>query len=604
MILVKFHRIILDEAQAIKNHESRTSKCCRQLSAKYKWVLSGTPLSNRMEELFPYFHFLGVEGSSTFGQFQHNYAKRNDKTMQRLDTMLRAVMIRRTGSSRLFGAPLVSLPALDHQTVIIDFNPVERTIYTVVRQRFISRINDWSRSNNKITQISKNILVMLTRLRQMCAHVLMVSTTMRDLLESEDIEKLWKSIERHSNTSNDTGRKTGNILKRILREAQDENAETGATPPPIFEDNHSDDTIDLTIDDNDFDYRTFFYQLQRDGLWEKIKSRSPCSICNEIPEEEHARLSVPCGHLYCETCIDKLLESARTFHTEAECASCQNPVNDAANLQAMDQIANEARQKRYRSAPQEPVPQKKRGHKIKEDPDLKWLNNPGVDKLSSKAQAVESTIAEWIKKDPDAKIVIFTLWIPMIKIFGKLCARRNWGYSEFTGKQNADQRNRNLYKFKNSSPEEQRVLLMSTKTGGTGLNLVEASYCCMVDPWWNEPVEDQAYSRIYRIGQPKDCIVRRFLIKDAIDTQLMLWLQRVKAEECERVIDGRPAQKLTIKDMMEMFGPTKKDAKPGEAVAEEDNDAGEDFIISNEKVVIDDSEDEQVMPAPARPREE
>ena len=83
----------------------------------------------------------------------------------------------------------------------------------------------------------------------------------------------------------------------------------------------------------------------------------------------------------------------------------------------------------------------------------------------------------------------------------------------------------------------------------------------------------------------------------------MLWLQKVKAEECERVIDGRSVQKLTIKDMMEMFGPTKKDAETGRAL-EEDIDAGEDFIIGNEKVVIDDSEDEQVMPAPARPREE
>ena len=80
---VPFYRAVLDEAQMIKNHEARTSKACRLLTAKYKWVLTGTPLSNCMEELYPYFDFLGVEGAGSYANFRNNYAKRNDTTMQR-----------------------------------------------------------------------------------------------------------------------------------------------------------------------------------------------------------------------------------------------------------------------------------------------------------------------------------------------------------------------------------------------------------------------------------------------------------------------------------------------------------------------------------------
>lgn len=226
-----------------------------------------------------------------------------------MDAVLRKVMIRRTGANRMFGAPLTSLPALDHQTIEVKFNPVERAIYSVVRQRFINRINDWSASG-RINQLSRNIFVMLTRLRQMCAHVLMVSTTIRDLLEAEDIEKLWKVVKKQIGdrpANNNTGTRTANILKRILQAATDENQKSRDSPmgsPPVPESN----TIDLTIDDSEFDFRGLFYRLQQQGEWENIRNRSHCNSCNDIPER--AKLSIPCGHLYCEECLKVMLESA------------------------------------------------------------------------------------------------------------------------------------------------------------------------------------------------------------------------------------------------------------------------------------------------------
>lgn len=595
--------MVLDEAQLIKNHESRTSKACRLLTAKRKWVLTGTPLSNYMEEFFPYFSFLGVEGSSDYLQFKHNYAKRNDASLQRLDAILRKVMVRRTGSDRLFGAPLISLPALDHATVSVPFNPVEKAIYAVVRQRFIERINDWSTSG-KAKILSRNIFVMLTRLRQMCAHVLMVLTTIEDLLEVEDVERLWKLMDRYSHGFIDSpGIKAAKVLKKLLLEARDEKQASRATSStPVTVDEN--ETVDLTINDANLDFRGLFYQLERDGTWEKVRNRSTCYVCREVPEDDRAKLSVPCGHLYCDVCIRTLFESAELANTEAQCVSCYNLITGEADMSAMEQIAAETRQRsRSWTSPSEPIMNKRR-KKGKEDPNLKWLSIPGCEHLSSKVQAVANTMEKWIARDSDAKIVVFTLFIPVIKVMAKVCVKRGWGYREYTGQLSSTARNKTLQEWKD--PEEDcQVLLMSMKAGGLGLNLVEASYVIIFDPWWNEPVKDQAYSRIYRIGQKRDCIVRRFVIEDAIDTQLMLYLQKLKAQECDRVLDGRPNTELNVHDLLKLFGPMERDPDTGHVIIKPGNDLDEldEFVQGDDAIIVNDSDVEETAPAPARPRD-
>ena len=61
------------------------------------------------------------------------------------------------------------------------------------------------------------------------------------------------------------------------------------------------------------------------------------------------------------------------------------------------------------------------------------------------------------------------------------------------------------------------VFLMSLKAGGLGLNLTEASYVFLLDPWWNPAVENQAIDRCYRIGQENPVTVYRFITKDSIE---------------------------------------------------------------------------------------
>jgi hypothetical protein len=80
------------------------------------------------------------------------------------------------------------------------------------------------------------------------------------------------------------------------------------------------------------------------------------------------------------------------------------------------------------------------------------------------------------------------------------------------------------------------VFLISLKAGGFGLNLTEADYCFLLDPWWNPATEAQAVDRTHRIGQTRNVMVYRLIAKDTIEEKVMA-LQARKAELFASVMD-------------------------------------------------------------------
>jgi SNF2 family DNA or RNA helicase len=80
------------------------------------------------------------------------------------------------------------------------------------------------------------------------------------------------------------------------------------------------------------------------------------------------------------------------------------------------------------------------------------------------------------------------------------------------------------------------VFLISLKAGGFGLNLTEADYCILLDPWWNPATEAQAVDRVHRIGQARNVMVYRLLAKDTIEEKVVALKER-KAELFHGVVD-------------------------------------------------------------------
>jgi len=90
-----------------------------------------------------------------------------------------------------------------------------------------------------------------------------------------------------------------------------------------------------------------------------------------------------------------------------------------------------------------------------------------------------------------------------------------------------------LQRFKDSSVP---VFVISLKAGGFGLNLTEADYCFLLDPWWNPATEAQAVDRTHRIGQTRSVMVYRLIAKDTIEEKVMA-LKARKAQLFSSVMD-------------------------------------------------------------------
>jgi SNF2 family DNA or RNA helicase len=98
------------------------------------------------------------------------------------------------------------------------------------------------------------------------------------------------------------------------------------------------------------------------------------------------------------------------------------------------------------------------------------------------------------------------------------------------------------------------VFLISLKAGGFGLNLTEADYCILLDPWWNPAAETQAVDRAHRIGQTRHVMVYRLVAKDTIEEKVMA-LSRRKAELFNSVLDDGDfaSARLTAADIQALL---------------------------------------------------
>ncbi len=148
------------------------------------------------------------------------------------------------------------------------------------------------------------------------------------------------------------------------------------------------------------------------------------------------------------------------------------------------------------------------------------------------------------------KILIFSQFVSMLDLLKKELVDRNIGFEYLTGQ--SKNRAAKVESFQGN--EKIRVFLISLKAGGTGLNLTEADYVYLVDPWWNPAVEHQAIDRSHRIGQTKRVVAVRLICPDTIEEKIMQ-LQERKKDLVNDLIktDKDIFKQLSRKDLLELF---------------------------------------------------
>ena len=191
---VNWWRIVLDEAQSIKNRSSKSAQACYALSGKYRWCLSGTPLQNSVDELYSLIRFLQIEPLSDYGVWKDKITNpiQNGKAkiaIDRLQVVLPVIMLRRT--KKVLESVGLKLPHRIVMDVSCSFDENERKFYQELSNRATATFNQISKVEGGIGKNYTSVLVLLLRLRQACDHPCLID---KSLLEDHDAIKLTKDI--------------------------------------------------------------------------------------------------------------------------------------------------------------------------------------------------------------------------------------------------------------------------------------------------------------------------------------------------------------------------------------------------------------------------
>lgn len=172
------------------------------------------------------------------------------------------------------------------------------------------------------------------------------------------------------------------------------------------------------------------------------------------------------------------------------------------------------------------------------------------DKLAGEASAKIDILLEQItEKSPRHKILVFSQFVTMLELIRKELDAREIGYCWLTGAS----RNRGKIVTDFQENPDKRVFLLSLKAGGTGLNLTEADYVYLVDPWWNPAVENQAIDRVHRIGQDKHVIAVRLITPGTVEEKMMKLQATKKDLATDLIHTGSFFNQLSKDDLLSLL---------------------------------------------------
>ncbi|KAI1823218.1 hypothetical protein F4861DRAFT_511239 [Xylaria intraflava] len=243
-----FHRIILDEAHNIKNRNTLSSKAADRLRGTYRLCMTGTPLMNQFNELYPLVRFLRIEPyrewSSWSSLICDRYGSDTKVNIKRLQVLLSRILLRRTEKTMVDGFPILTLPELSVHTVHAIFEKDQKDYYDALQQHSRVQMNKYLKEGT-VTRHYWHILLLILRLRQCCCH------------------------------------------------------------PHLIKDHAIPEGVDMTPDD----MIKLAHRLSKRAV-DRIKVRRDfeCPLCNETTQDPI--IIYPCGHHVCGNCVTNMVSTA------------------------------------------------------------------------------------------------------------------------------------------------------------------------------------------------------------------------------------------------------------------------------------------------------
>lgn len=554
LFMIKWNRIILDEAHYIRNSRSKQSRSCFLLTGTSRWAVTATPVQNSVNDVFPLVKFLQVPFFSNVKWWNQEIIQyfRRDLQHPRPTTALRmmfsSLSLRRTPATLINGKPLLDLPPISNTCVPVELSPVVREFYNSVFTQANEKLQQINNANHSPYgqrnqyRVFQTAFEMLIRCRQACLHPYLVVAALlrcRDIangkgtplntVEKNEIKAASKkrsSLDAETREMNEQIQRfiDTHLIRMIKRTQKDQNRRLGT--------------------DTDLCGSEFVKDLIEALKSQKLRERE-CLICLEKMESPGI---LPCGHSFCFECAIHALEHAQ------RCPTCKHPTSSKMVLQVPQDLLGstsadvEKGENGSQLTSQRPVTMRETQiYLLGSQTDLSLYSNwPAT--FSNKTEA----LVHHLNMIPSGeKCVVFSSFATYLHYLKDYLDRETTISSElFTGSLTVPQKNKVLQKFRNdgsergngrtvrnevnaveeefSSSTPPTVLLATITSCGVGINLECANHVFLMDPNYNPGLEIQAIHRVHRMGQLKPVSITKFIAANTIEENIEN-LRKVKA---------------------------------------------------------------------------
>jgi DNA repair protein RAD5 len=560
-------RVILDEAHCVRNQRTLASRACCALKADHRWCVSGTIIQNSMDDLLGVMKFLQHEpwcwnsfwkAAISDPANETDPEKREESLRVALDRarrVLNPIMLRRNKDSlSADGTPILTLPPIETKIVKVELSEPEREFYQAVLHQSQTVFAGFEK-NGTASKSYFQIFSLLQRLRQTCDHI---SLTVKSRVDSTDADDDRDDSKKERGTkpaseSSDEGLGTQFFENLLAKFAVQEGSGRKKRCP---EDRNGNQEPELDSPSKRKAYASSVALSLSQAIEDNATHvKDECAICLETPKIEDAVLT-PCAHVFCRECLLGVLHLKGDHKADAEgsCPTCQLSVKPKQVI-AMKKRGNNMAAEFLTDTKLAAKTSKSTMERKENARDILLQSIGSVE--SAKMKAIFTELALIWEADPRAKILIFSHYLGFLDLLRIQLQRQQLTHFRLDGSLRLKEGSSVLAEFR--CCPERSVLLMSMSAGGEGLNIVSASACFIVEPWWNSAKEDQCVNRIHRIGQLADTVlVRKFVVADTVE-ESMVELQKRKAYVADEVysasgtVDSEASARLSLDDFRLIF---------------------------------------------------
>ncbi|KAH8816892.1 SNF2 family N-terminal domain-containing protein [Xylogone sp. PMI_703] len=599
-----FYRVILDEAQYIKNKTTKAALAACQLKSLTRFCLTGTPMMNNVGELYSLIHFLRIRPYNEWSRFSADFGKltkggSKDREMKnamlKLQAVLKAILLRRTKKSLIDGKPIITLPPKTEEIKHVVFSDDEQAYYRALETQTQLQFNKYMRAGT-VGKNYSNILVLLLRLRQCCCHPHLITdldeapteiskTDMIKLAESLAPEVVGRLLAAEAfecpvcydgvpnpriviPCGHDT---CSECLSKLMDQAVQQGVANGNEGAPVSKCPTCRGKIEM---DKVIDYKSFKKVHVPNASDDASASETDSSSDDSSDEDDSDD-------------ADGDDDDADNYGNlkgfivpdDIESSDASDGENDSGSGKAPETI--EPTEEETSKKKKDKQKQKKKVKKVKAKGKGKEKQGRGKKKhLSIAMMKKNSNTAEgrrrymrYLRKnwqpsaktnkciellkqfhDEGKKTIVFSQFVSLLDLLQIPIEKEGWAFERYDGGMNAEARNAAIVRF--TDKPDCKIMLVSLKAGNAGLNLVAASRVIILDPFWNPFVEMQAVDRAYRIGQQNPVEVHRILIEATVEDRI-IELQEKKRKLVDAALDEKAHKslgRLDVRQLAFLFG--------------------------------------------------